>query len=121
MRTILLALTVCLSAAMPFSQTQWESSAHSSQGKENTSGYAEARFTYAASIIRTEDVRFADRGDTATGQLDSEGQGGQLRLNVKPCGSEKKVIVFHAPYANENAGQMSCPGRIIKLIQVTQK
>jgi hypothetical protein len=121
MRTILLALTVSLSAGMPFSQVLWESTAHSSQVKENTSGYAEARFTYAESMIRTEDVRFAARGDTATGQLDGDGQGGQLRLNVKPCGSEKKIIVFHAPYASENAGQMSCPGRIIKLIQVTQR
>jgi hypothetical protein len=121
MRKILTAVAISLLAAMPFSETQQQSSTHSLQGTGNTRRYAQVPFTYAASISRTEEVRFANRGDSATGQLDREAGGGQLRLNVKPCGSEKKIIVFQAPYANQSAGQMSCEGRIISLIQVTQK
>jgi len=59
-------------------------------------------------------------GDTATGVVVQESEG-ELHLNVSPCASETKIVVFKRPYVKEGAGGITCPSGARKEMQsVTQ-
>jgi len=65
-------------------------------------------------------LMFSVKGDSASGKIFNE-SGTNLVINVTPCNSTLNLISFHKPYQREDAGEVTCADKTIKLVQVTQQ
>jgi len=65
-------------------------------------------------------IRYATPGETVTGEVLGEA-GDRLQLNVRPCSTERIVVIFRTVYTTKPAGTIRC-GQVTKeLVQAIQK
>jgi hypothetical protein len=73
-----------------------------------------------AQAQRLPPVKRAAQGETATGEVVKE-NGNQLDLNVRPCNTERIIVIFQTPYVKDPVGTIQCQGMTRALVQVIQR
>src|SRR5207249_2405403 len=65
-------------------------------------------------------IRYATPGEIVTGEVLEE-DGDRLQLNVRPCSTERIVVIFRRVYTKNPAGTIRC-GQVTKeLVQAIQR
>src|SRR5437867_11678550 len=72
-----------------------------------------------AQAQRLPPVRYATPGEAVTGEVLTE-DGDRLQLNVRPCATERIVVIFRQPYTKDPAGTIQCKGGTRTLVQAIQ-
>ena len=121
-KTKLSLLVVAIGLVGPLSQVQLRAQEVFSRNGQSISvklnlPYASDSFREAATA--QDGSRRAVRGDIATGSV-LAAPGGELRLNIQPCGGPPVVVIFHQPYSRSTRGQKNCGGQTVTIEQIQQ-
>ena len=126
MRQVLLRVMLCGSLIVGVIGSQFASTCREIRfeshldSKQSRTSMNSSGLPLAVSQLGQFDTRQALKDESGTGSEVGRDER-NLVINLKPCDRKADYMSFHKPYVEEEAGEMVCDGRVVKLKAVTQR